>query len=108
MEALYRKVAGEVAKFLGRGLDLTWSVPPEGHTSALLTMAILKDMTWSRIQPPVRVFCANTVSKCLRHIFTSTGQSGSQHPPVEAATDDHDRFGSSFEDPDPRPIITRC
>ena len=63
-------------------------------------MAILKDMTWSRIQPPVRVFCANTVSKCLPHIFTSTGQSGSQHPPVEAATDDHDRFGSSFEEPD--------
>ena len=28
MEALYRKDAGEVAKFLGRGLDLTWSVPP--------------------------------------------------------------------------------
>jgi hypothetical protein len=43
MEALYRKDAGEVAKLLGRGLDLTWSVPPGGHTSALLTMAILKD-----------------------------------------------------------------
>jgi hypothetical protein len=43
MEALYRKDAGEVAKFLGRGLDLTWLVPPGGHTSALLTMAMLKD-----------------------------------------------------------------
>ena len=43
MEALYRKDAGEVAKFLGRGLDLTLLVPPGGHTSALLTMAMLKD-----------------------------------------------------------------
>ena len=43
MEALYRKDAGEVAKLLGRGLDLTCLVPPGGHTSALLTMAMLKD-----------------------------------------------------------------
>ena len=43
MEALYRKDAGEVAKFLGRGLDLTLLAPPGGHTSALLTMAMLKD-----------------------------------------------------------------
>ena len=42
MEALYRKDAGEVAKLLGRGLDLTCLVPPGGHTSALLTMAMLK------------------------------------------------------------------
>ena len=43
MDALYRKDAGEVANFLGRGLDLTLLVPPGGHTSALLTVAMLKD-----------------------------------------------------------------
>ena len=76
MEALYRKDAGEVAKFLGRGLDLTLLVPPGGHTSALLTMAMLKDHDMGAVYNLQFRFLAQIpVSKCLPHIFTLAGQS---------------------------------
>jgi hypothetical protein len=75
MEALYRKDAGEVAKLLGRGLDLTCLVPPGGHTSALLTMAMLKDHDRGHTQHPVQVSPEIPVSRCLSHIFTIAGQS---------------------------------
>ena len=88
MEALYRKDAGEVAKFLGRGLDLTWSVPPGGHTSALLTMTILKDYDMEPYTTSSLVFCSNTVLKCLPHILllqakvdpTSSRRSSNRRP----------------------------
>ena len=54
-------------------------------------------MTWSRIQPPIQVSRSNTRIKMHAFIFTLAGQSRSQHPPAEAATDDHDRFGSIFK-----------
>ena len=99
MEALYRKHAREVATFLGQGLDLKLLVPPEGYTSALLTMAMLKDheigpYTSSSSAPLLKYPCQNACPH-----FYSCRPKLTQHPPAEAATDDHDRFGSSLEEP---------
>ena len=109
MEALYRKDAGEVAKFLGRELDLTWSVPPGGHTSALLTMAMLKDhdmepYTTSSSGFLLKYPCQNA---CLTFLLLQAKVDPNILPPKQQP-DDHNRFGSSFEEPGPRPIITRC
>ena len=41
--ALYEKDVVELCHLLGQGLDLTWSTPDGGHTSALLALAIFRD-----------------------------------------------------------------
>jgi hypothetical protein len=88
MEALYRKVAGEVATFLGQGLDLTLLVPPGGHTSALLTMAMLKDhdigpYTSSSSVPLLKYPCQNA---CLTFLLLQAKVDPNILPPKQQPT----------------------
>ena len=88
MEALYRKDAGEVATFLGQGLDLTLLVPPGGHTSALLTMAMLKDhdigpYTSSSSVPLLKYPCQNA---CLTFLLLQAKVDPNILPPKQQPT----------------------
>jgi hypothetical protein len=88
IEALYQKNAVELARMLGQGLDLTLIVPDGGHTSALLTLAMLKDhdpegYMATNTMSPIKYPCPNA---CLTFLILQAKADPNILPPKQQPT----------------------